>query len=625
MIYHNSHDTFFRSPFGAVECGKEIALRLIVAQSAETVILRLWQENKETKIEMQLEEILNEKYVYKANIQASKQGGWIWYYFLIRFSSGEVYYYGNNSHDWGGEGAIYDYEPSSYQITVYKKGLTTPQWLKKSVIYQIFPDRFCKGKNTNQVQKNIYLREWEEDPAYLRDQETGYVLAYDFFAGNLAGVQEKLDYLQKLGINIIYFNPIFEAASNHRYDTGDYHKVDPLLGDNEFFRHFCQEAKKLGISIILDGVFSHTGSDSIYFNKDKNYSSIGAYQSMKSPYYKWYNFTEYPDRYECWWGIDVLPNVNEEDETYQQFIISGENSVLKYWLEMGIKGWRLDVADELPDQFIKSFYAQLKKIDSEAILIGEVWEDASNKVSYGKLREYLQGEELDSVMNYPLRSILLNFFLGEKDAQYTAQALLSLYENYPLEHFYSLMNFLGTHDTPRIATICQNTELLKLLVLWQMTFPGVPSVYYGDETVLEGGPDPLNRRTYPWGKEKKDFINWYKKLIWLRKENAIMTTGEWFTLYAQGDIYIYGRRIRGGYDIFGQVSQDNFALICFNRNSEKTEKVALDLLPYFTGEYLIDYLQESKKVSLDNGRLIINLSPLEGKIFLEKETEEDAI
>jgi 4-alpha-glucanotransferase len=251
---------------------------------------------------------------------------------------------------------------------------------------------------------------------------------------------------------LVYLTPVFTAPSNHKYDTGDYMKVDPMFGSNETFTELFESAGRLEISIVLDGVFSHTGSDSIYFNKEGHYTSIGAYQSVKSQYYPWYTFFKHPDSYECWWGVDTLPNVNELEPSYQDFILLSRDSVIKHWGRLGCRGWRLDVADELPDEFLKNLRKTVKETDPEAVILGEVWEDASNKISYGKIREYLLGEELDSVINYPLRHAILKFFMGEWDSTRLNKTIMSLFENYPVSSFYSMMNILGSHDTVRIMT-----------------------------------------------------------------------------------------------------------------------------------------------------------------------------
>jgi 4-alpha-glucanotransferase len=647
-IFHDSRSQVFRSPFGAVSCNQKIVLRLHVAAEVEPkqVILRLWlDEIGETKVVMSAVGDATPR-VYQAQVAAPATPGILWYYFIVT-SGDKSYYYGNNSASLGGIGQLSGEIPPAYQVTVYREGTVTPEWFKEAVMYQIFVDRFYNGEERQQVlnpkKGSLLHSHWDNVPYYIRDVDTKKIVAFDFFGGNLRGVMAKLPYLKELGITVIYFNPIFEAASNHRYDIADYKKIDPMLGDNELFAALCAQAGEMGISIILDGVFSHTGSDSIYFNREGNYPSCGAYQSKDSPYYKWYRFAEHPAVYESWWGIDTLPNVEELEPSYLEYMIEGQDSVVNYWLNQGAKGWRLDVVDELPDVFVKKLYHTVKASDSENIVIGEVWEDASHKSSYGKLREYLNGDELDSVMNYPFRKILLDFFLGCTDAEYTQQALLSLYENYPREHFYAMMNLIGTHDVPRVLTLLgeapAETTLaiaeqakyrltapqkalanarLKMLSLWQMTFPGVPCIYYGDEAGNQGYKDPFNRGTYPWGREDRELLEWYKQVIAIRNQFAALRTGEWISLVANGDVYGYIRRIVNRQDVFNCSKQDNTFIVLFNRNKESVAELSLDVRPWCRGA-LLDVLNGNQEIALQHGKLAVTLQPLEGKLLLQLE------
>lgn len=649
-ILHNSHDLFFRTPFGAVPCGQKItlSLQLDAAAPVEQVVLRLWKNGREEeKLNMYLRGAFKGNSIYQIQIKAPQTPGPLWYYFIVQ-SEGKTYYYGNNRDNLGGTGEIYLHEPPSFQITVYRKDLSTPHWFKESVIYQIFVDRFFNGHEDGQLlttKKKCYIyKHWEEVPYYRQDPETGKTVCFDFFGGNLLGVMKKLPYLKELGINVIYFNPIFEAPSSHKYDTADYKKIDSMYGDNDLFIELCQKAKEMGIYIILDGVFSHTGSDSIYFNKEGSYPGLGAYQSKDSPYYSWYTFYEYPDHYDCWWGIDTLPNVNELEPSYQNFIIYDEDSVIRRWMRMGAKGWRLDVADELPDEFIKAIRQVMKETDPESVLIGEVWEDASNKISYGKMREYLLGDELDSVMNYPFRNIVVDFFRGKCDAYQTHRRLMSLYENYPREHFYSTMNLVGTHDVSRILTVLGDAppedkidkkqqacyklppdkrelaiKRLKLVALFQMTFPGVPSIYYGDEAGMEGYSDPLCRATYPWGKENKELLNWYKKVIQLRNSYDALRTGEWIPVYARGDVYGYMRRIDIGRDVFNQPKENATILVLFNRHVKTGVTVTLDISHWLKEGLFTDLLTEGEQLVLCDGVLNVSLPPLSAKLLIKQE------
>lgn len=466
-----------------------------------------------------------------------------------------------------------------FQLTVYEKDYKTPEFLKGGVMYQIFPDRFCKsGKEHDNVPSDRILREdWEGTPYYKPD-ENGHVWNNDYFGGDFAGIQLKLPYLHDLGVTCIYLNPIFESHENHRYNTANYMKADPLLGTNEEFAELCAEAKKYGISVILDGVFSHTGADSIYFNKFNRYDNLGAYNSKESPYYDWYSFFDYPHGYEAWWGIDTLPNVQENNPDYTEYIC-GDEGVLNYWLSMGAAGYRLDVADELPDQFLDNLRKCVKSFDNEKIVIGEVWEDASNKESYGIKRRYLLGDQLDSVMNYPFRDAIINYVKGgsPQDLEYTVMTII---ENYPKPTVDVLMNFVSTHDIERAINrlggescddknkdwmaerylspeeYARGKNLLKSAMALQFFLPGVPSIYYGDEAGLQGYKDPFNRRCYPWGHEDTELIEYVSELSRVRKSLDVMKDGRIYFVYSDDRVVAFART--------GEVD----AIIFVNRSGE---------------------------------------------------------
>lgn len=642
QVFHHSQRRSCRTPSGAVCAGTRVKISLEAAEDcgAQSVILRLWQDSVgETLLTMAKSGFAApHKLKYTCTVEVPETGCLVWYYFILS-AEGKTYFYGNNPEMLGGEGQLYEKEPPAFQITVYDRGAKTPDWFKHAVLYQIFPDRFYRSGLPLSGKKGAVIHaDWNNTPCYFKDPDTKEIVAYDFFGGNLAGIEAKLPYLKELGVSAIYLNPVFESTSNHRYDTGDYHKIDPLLGDNEAFAGLCQAAEKSGVRIILDGVFSHTGSDSKYFNREENYDSVGAYQSMKSPYYEWYDFKRYPFEYESWWGFTNLPNVKETTPSYIDFIIDREDSVLKYWMKQGIKGWRLDVIDELPPAFSQRFYKTLKEVDPEAVLIGEVWEDASNKVSYGVSRAYLSGKELDSAMNYPLRKIWLDYFLEREDAAQTNRRILNLYENYPRQHFYAMMNLVGSHDVERVLTLLGEAPFyegmpaisqsryrlpneqyqlavarLKMLSLLQMTFPGVPCVYYGDEAGMQGFRDPYNRGAFVWGKEDAYLLGWYKKVIALRNANAALRTGEFLPVIAQDDVYGYVRRILGGKDVFGAPAQDQTFLVLCNRSRVEKRQVTLDLRGICSG-VLQDVWERSKKVKIRGGKASFVLNPLQGLI-----------
>lgn len=453
---------------------------------------------------------------------------------------------------------------SDFLLTVSKKDYRTPEWFKGGVMYQIFPDRFCHaGGEPPEIAGRILRKDWGGLPSY-RPNEKGKVLNNDFFGGNFKGIESKLDYLKSLHVTVVYLNPIFHAASNHRYDTSDYMTADPLLGTNDDFKNLVEAAKNKGIRIILDGVFNHTGDNSVYFNKYGTFPTVGAYQSKDSPYHSWYSFQEFPDKYSSWWGIDILPEVNENSEAYQEFIF-GQNGVLKTWLAHGIGGYRLDVADELPDFFLKKLRRSVKESDPNAIIIGEVWEDASDKIAYSARREYLQGEELDSVMNYPLKDAIIEFILSG-NARIVADRINLLRDHYPKETLDSLMNILDTHDTARILTVfggkqCYNKdemaspaliltgeeeqraiERLKAAALLQFTLPGVPCIYYGDENAMQGYIDPFCRKCFDWEHTNGALLGYYQKLGEIRERyKEIFKQGEYAEIFVKNGCILYKR------------------------------------------------------------------------------------
>lgn len=447
---------------------------------------------------------------------------------------------------------------NDFQQTVYGKTVFDGSNLEGGIIYQIFPDRFYfSGQKKENVPTDRVMRDdWGGIPHYLPD-ENGKILNNDYFGGDLKGVEQKLGYIKSLGATHVYLNPIFEAHSNHRYNTADFTKIDSLLGSEEDFVSLCKEAKELDISIILDGVFSHVGSDSVYFNKQKRYGNGGAYNDENSPYHTWFKFR--PDGgYDSWWGIETLPEIREESPEYVDFI----KSVIWKWMSLGAGGWRLDVADELPDKFIDEIYSAVKNADKNAPVILEVWEDASNKISYGTRRRYLLGGQADSIMNYPFSDAIRDF-VRYGDGRGFIDRIMTIAENYPPHVLNSLMTHLSTHDTARFITAvgAQNLDgadrnriasepaldgeilekalfLLKAAAIIQYSLPGVPTIYYGDEAGLQGYRDPFNRTCYPWGKENSDLIDFYKKLGSVRR-SLQMKTKEITPIYFDGGVICF--------------------------------------------------------------------------------------
>lgn len=426
-----------------------------------------------------------------------------------------------------------------WQLTVYEPDFAPPEKYRGGLIYQVFPDRFCaSGEPKANVPDDRYrCGDWYAQPAY-RQTDDKRRLCNDYYGGDLKGITSKLDYLAELGVTILYLNPIFEAHSNHRYNTADYTRIDPLLGTEEDFVVLCREAGRRGIAVILDGVFSHTGSDSRYYNQFGRYPEPGAYNSQESPYSSWYRFSDWPNGCHCWWDMPTLPEVVEDDPSFTEFIC-GESGILRRWMRLGASGWRLDVADELPDAFLDRVRQAIKAENPDGLLIGEVWEDASNKVSHGGRRRFLLGRQLDSVMNYPFREAIIRFVTGG-DAQDFNDAVMDVLGHYPRGVVDLLMNLVGTHDTERILSVlggaplglnreeqagvvlsdsqrANGLRLLRLAAVLQYTLPGIPSLYYGDEAGCEGLRDPFNRAGYPWGKEDRELLAFYKKLGKMRR------------------------------------------------------------------------------------------------------------
>ena len=448
-----------------------------------------------------------------------------------------------------------------WQVSCVPAGFTTPDWAKGATIYQVFPDRFHKvGKCdlTGKLEPYTVHSNWYDEVDW-RPTPEGLVLNNDFYGGNFKGITEKMDYIASLGTTILYLNPVSKSFSSHRYDTGDYKTPDPMLGTMADFKAMCDAAHANGIKVILDGVYSHTGSDSLYFNKYNHFAGKGAFQSTESPYISWYTFHHWPHNYNSWWNFDTLPTVNKMDPEFIKYIITDEDSVIAHWLKAGADGFRLDVADELPDEFLKLLYDRVKEINPDAYVLGEVWEDASNKTAYGRRRQYFTNAELDSVMNYPFRTAILNFMRGWDSGHGLKKTVMSIVENYPREVWLCNMNLLGTHDTPRILTalvddfdgsreekarrrLSRNQfdvahDRLLMASFLQYTLPGSPSLYYGDEAGMEGYKDPFNRRTYPWGREDWEFMNHFKRLGQLRREHEALRLGD-IEFFQAGDKHI---------------------------------------------------------------------------------------
>ncbi len=529
-----SSDITYKNPFGALPTDCPCAFSIDILKSEEPIEVFFSYredgsgESKYLKMEQKGEEGDYLRYTCSVSFPVS---GLIFYRFQFSYSGG-VRFCGKKDQrayieDWLDE----------WQLTVYDKDFKTPAWSQGALMYQIFPDRFCRSRQyIPQRAKNerIIHENWSDVPDFIYGNPD--YKGNDYFCGNLQGIIERVSDLKALGVDVIYLNPIFESPENHRYSTGDYEQIDPYLGTNEDFIRLCDVCKQNGIRVILDGVFSHTGADSIYFNKYGHYDSVGAFQGSSSPYYHWYSFLD--TGYECWWGFENLPNVNETAPDYLRFI-TGDGGVLEQWQKRGASGWRLDVADELPDEFLDALRARVKETDADALVIGEVWEDATNKFAYGVRRRYLLGKQLDSVMNYPWRTAVIDY-VKYGDASLFRERVYNILENYPKPVLDCLMNILSTHDTERIINVLgvehevphseaagyvltkeeydRGTKGLRRAAFLQYALPGIPSIYYGDEVGLTGFRDPYCRMGYPYGREDYALLSYFQELGRLRKE-----------------------------------------------------------------------------------------------------------
>ena len=606
---YDSRDSRYKSPYGAVSSGTQVQLTLRPPRaecfSHASVNVRFESRFNEIlilKMPWQGHDLGQD--LFSVELDTTGYVGLVWYSFRLEKLNGR------------------GQELGPYQLTVYDGAQEAPSWFGEGVTYQIFPDRFRRSKVPDPeglVGGRTVHQSWEEFPEYRPDDQ-GEVRNRDFFGGDFQGVLEKLDYLKSLGVETLYFNPIFEAAENHRYGTADYSRVDPMLGTNEDFARLCEEAHRQGMRVMLDGVFNHTGYVSRYFNGDGFYPEAGAAQSQESPYYSWFNFTQWPNRYDSWWGIYSLPAVNENDPGYREFIFGGKDSVVRRWLRAGADGWRLDVADELPDDFVHGIHEAARAEKPDAVIIGEVWEDGSTKVAYGVRRKHILGGHCDGLMNYPLRSAILSFFQGGGGEAFV-KGMETIRENYPAFAFYSSMNSLDTHDTPRFLTLLgaggeyrdqsrewragftlspkqlnRGRKLLKAAALLLFCFPGSPTVYYGDEVGMEGFEDPFNRQTYPWGYEDQELLEWYRALGRLRGQRPALRRG--------GIRYVCGR---GPLLAFVRESEEERLLCAFNAGKEKQTLVVEE-------ERLCPVLGQVEAAQVD-GVCEITLPPRSGAVL----------
>lgn len=529
------------------------------------------------------------------------------YYFETTIDGESAIYANNNitvpytrSVGAGGVGRPY-YKPMQtdairrFRQTVYDPAFTPPDWAKDAVYYYIFPERFRNGDPSNDPTpgEDTYVGDidvevhasWSDDGPWVPGEADGHAgddehYNNDFYGGDLQGIVDELDYIASLGANTLYINPIFEAPSNHKYDTADYLRIDDNFGDEAVFDTLVAEATSRNIRILLDTSLNHCAADSVYMDRYGKYpESLGAFENQAirtdSPYHDWFEFNPgatNPDQmYNSWLGISTLANLSESD-AWKSFAFGADDSVIRTWLRRGVAGWRMDVTPWVEDDFWREWRVAVKQENPEALALAETWFDAS---------KYFLGDTFDTTMNYIFREAVFAFARGE-DAARSMEILELTREHYPPAVYHSLMNLLSTHDAPRalfqfgydvddtsFPVIAVAKQKLRLAVLFQMTYPGAPAIFYGDEVGLTGGPDPFNRRTYPWadqgGNPDLDLLDDITALIAMRREHPVLRRGSLTPLYSDANVIVMLRRL-----------DDVTAIVAVN-NDESERVVPVDL------------------------------------------------
>lgn len=531
----------------------------------------------------------------------------------------------------GGPGSVEDLPAAKsvirrYRQTVYAADFKVPEWAPDIVYYYLFPDRFRNGNKANDPQPGVTKYHdgtvelhprWLDKPWKPGDGSDDRY-NNDFFGGDLAGVINKLDYIRELGANTIYMTPVFKAASNHKYDTADYKQIDPGFGSNADFERLTSLAARRGIRVILDTSLNHTGQDSLYFDRFGNFGGQGAFANGKinrdSPYASWYSFDatqREPDKqYKGWVGVADLPELNKASPSWRNFAYRNRDSVTKLWLDRGAAGWRMDVAPWVPDDFWREWRSAVKSRHPDALTVAETWFDAS---------KFLLGDMFDSTMNYIFRNTVQEYAAGGNASKLVPNLEL-MREAYPRPAFYALMNLLSSHDQARAlhhfgwhddtqdpAVIALAKQRLKLALLFQMTYPGAPSVYYGDEVGMTGGDDPYNRGTYPWadlgGKPDTALLADFKRLIKLRHDHAVLRRGTLDApLYVDAHVIVLLREHQGTWAVTAT-------------NNAATARTVTVPLPATAQRTYRDALG-SGDVKAKGGRLTFSVPPLFGTVLV---------
>ncbi len=703
-VRHDSRDPLYRTPGGAVPAGTAVTLRLRTFHNdVGAVKLRVYDINAGAQRIEPMAIEAGDVSCYQAGLEQETCDFWsvtlpnaepdnLWYRFIVTDGTDTDYYADNTAALDGGLGSMSDdVVDNSFAMMVYDPAFSAPGWASDAFIYQIFPDRFRDGRANNNAKTGdvryddpVLRLKWGTLPeGYCRNYADGNTncpwrfdttppadsptkeqpRGRDYMGGDLKGVDQYLDYLQSLGVTAIYFNPIFDAASNHSYDTQDYYSIDPYFGTQKDWENLVKHATQRGMRIILDGVFNHLSSDSPFFDRYHHYPTVGACESADSPYRNWFVFRAPVGNepsvcapstpggtdtyYSGWFGFDSIPVINKSNPDVQNYFLFDTNSVARYWLNQGASAWRMDVMGDssFPAGYWEAFRSVVKDTRADALIVGELWQKDST------LLRFLRGDRADTTMNYRLRDAVLGFLTpGPFDSKGFADSgriispsefaarLSSIREDYPDAAYYSLMNLVDSHDTERLlwtltpgqetrtdkefnaANLAQGKQRQRIASLIQFTMPGAPTVFYGDEVGQTGDDDPDDRRTYPWadlgGKPDQSLFQHYQALAKLRKQNPALTDGDIRVLLADdaANVVAYGRKTTA-----------QAALVVINRSDQaQTVTIALD-------GYLPDGLSLKRTYGVNNsgagsitvsgGSLNITLNPLSAWLLVSAKVD----
>jgi glycosidase/fibronectin type 3 domain-containing protein len=696
-VRHDSRDPLYRAPGGAVPAGTPVTLRLRTFHNDVTAVqLRVYDLNANGQVFYAMQPAATDVSCYQAGLENRTCDFWattlpnaapdnLWYRFIITDGTKTAYYADNTPALDGGPGAMSDtVVDQSYALMVYEPKFSAPAWAKNAVIYQIFPDRFRNGRANNDPHTGdvryddpVLKLPWGTLPeGYCRNYADGATncpwrfddmppkdspskeqpRGRDYMGGDLKGVDQQLDYLKSLGVNTLYFNPIFDAGSDHGYDTQDYYKIDPYFGTQKDWENLVKHANQLGMRIMLDGVYNHMSSDSPFFDRYGHYESNGACESPKSPYRSWFTFHDVAEgagtcadsqgraksaTYDGWFGFDSIPVLTKTNAEVQKYFITNPDSVAKHWLDQGAAAWRMDVMGDasFPDGYWEAFRAAVKTTRPDALIIGELWQKDST------LLRYLRGDRADATMNYRLRDAVLGLLApGPFDSKGFADSghpiapsefaarLMSMREDYADPTYYSLMNLLDSHDTERVlwtltpgaatradkeqnaGNVAEGKQRQQLASLIQFTVPGAPTIYYGDEVGMTGADDPDDRRTYPWadlgGNPDMSMFKHYQTLASLRSQIPALTSGDMRVLLTDD---------ANGVVAYGRATTSQAAITVINR-STITQTLSIPVAGYLPNGATMQVRYGVNNAStgsatVNTGALSITLGPLSGMLL----------